>query len=272
MSYQALGNLVGLILLGFVLATCSDHQLQPPTSPLRFRLKATNDSVSGSRVEYNYDVHNRFVSFTREDGSVGSVLYDDQNRYKQFEYRPGPSTSTPLRNSYAQRVDFLFKPNSKDFTTVTYFFPNGVESFAYYRHYFFDATNQLTLIQRAALDGFVGGYFSYEYTGDNITTEAPGPPSRINYPYFYTYDDKPNPYYGLITPYSLATSSGGQLEGYRWAVQQYSRNNVTETKYVTQIFPSRYKYNSQGLPVQQTDFSDGGRKITAQITFTYETF
>jgi hypothetical protein len=271
MSYRALGKLVGLMLLGFVLTTCSDHQLEPPTTPSRFRLKATSDSVSGSRIEYNYDVNNRFVSFTREDGSVGSVLYDNQNRYQQFDYRPGPSTSTPPRNSLAQRINFFFKPNSKDFTTMTSFFPNGVESFAYYRHYFFDTTSHLTLIQKAALDGFIGGYLSYEYTGDNITTEAPGPPSRINYPYYYTYDDKPNPYYGLITPYSLSTP-GGQFESYRWSAHQYSRNNVTEARYVTQIFPSRYKYNNQGLPIQQTDFSDGGRRITAQITFTYETF
>lgn len=271
MSYQALGKLIGLMLVAFVLATCSDHQLEPPTTPLRFRLKATSDSVSGSRVEYKYDVHNRFVSFTREDGSVGSVRYDEQNRYQQFDYRPGPSTSTPPRNSRAQRITFLFQPTSKDFTTATFFFPNGVESFAYYSHYFVDATDHLTLIQRAALDGSIGGYLGYEYTGDNITTESPGPPSRINYPYFYTYDDKPNPYYGLITPYRLATPAG-QFESYRWAAQQYSRNNITQASYVTQIFPSRYKYNSQGLPIQQTDFSDGGRQITAQITFTYETF
>lgn len=276
MGRQALRKLIGLILVSVVLTACSDHQLQPPTTGLRFRLKATYDSVSGSRIVYDYDARNRFVSFTREDGSVGSVLYDDQNRFLQFDYRPGSSTSTPPRNSLAQRTNFFYKSNSPDFTTVTFFYPNGVESFAFYRHYTFNAVNHLTDIQNAALDGVITGFRSLAYTGDNITTERIGPSRAYNI-WSYTYDDKPNPYYGLITPYSLIILriNGRSSEDDSWVVRQYSRNNVTSATLLSATYPSQYKYNSQGLPIQETDFSDGpdgGRRITAQTTFTYETY
>jgi YD repeat-containing protein len=268
MIHKSISRLAGLVVVGFILTTCSDRQSLVPATPLRFRLKATTDSVSGSRTEYVYDSQNRLLSFTREDNSKASFLQDEQNRYQQFDYIPG----SLIPGSPPRRTKFIYKQNKPDFTTETYILQNGVETFTFLRNYTFDSTNHLIQIRQTDRDGALFRNYKYEYVGDNITTEQVGPYGRFSVSYFYTYDDKPNPYYGLIAPNSiLTTNSPTSNEDYRWGTRQFSRNNVVKTNYVTETYRSEYKYNDQGLPVEETDFAFRGN-VVAKVAFMYESY
>lgn len=229
---------------------CDDHRLPPPSS--RFRLKtastfSTNNQIS--RTDFNYDQLNRQASFTREDGSRGIFLYDEQSRYKQLdEFSPTDTT----------RTYFTYDSTSNDFIakTVRYNSTTGQEDVITIPYYTIDVNKRLVNIK--AVSGYGSPYETYDfsYTGDNITREGVLWAPRRYYEVTFYYDDKPNPFYGLIGP---------NISG----IQRFSRNNLT--KFTTTISPYsvsyQYEYNSQGLPTKVTNLY-----TKTQTTFTYEAY
>ncbi len=270
MDQKRLLKLVILLLVSSCLWTCSDHR-SPPLDPLRVRLKATDGippGTSPSKTEYTYDQQNRLASSSRPDGRRRLFSYDQLNRFQQSEYTPGTSPTNSPQN-VPQRTKFIYKANSHDFTAETYVLQNGVETLVLLSDYSFDAANHLVEVRKRDPAGNLVRLYRYEYTADNITKETVGEqtrPGRIPDMFFFTYDDKPNPYYGLIAPDDDFTEVDN-----RAGVRRYSRNNITKTTFVTIDVISRYVYTSQGLPLSVTD-STTLRGITAQGTFTYEPY
>lgn len=101
-------------------------------------------------------------------------------------------------------------------------------------------------------------YSSYSYLNGNITKEGNQSCGRCSLSTItYQFDDKPNPFYGLIGP--------GITE-----VRRSSRNNVVRSFYAFAPQPDQetllsYEYNAQGYPTKAT--SSGG-----EVRFEYKRY
>ncbi len=243
--------LVAMLLMSSVVS-CIDHQFNP-LSPSRMRLKTTNNINFGGfpfSTEYNYDASNRVTSFTTSIGSKGVYQYDEQGRYKLFDYYPKASDER-----YAEETYFVYNTSDNNFLANTGILRNGFfegtrESFSYR----LDADRRVL-----GFNGFPqGGVYtgeSYFYTGGNIT-KVDYVAGRVITSITYEYDDKPNPYYGLIAPDIGAT-------------RRFSRNNVTKIIDRDGVVTGEYtyEYNAQGLPIKQKEKNGPG-----VVEYTYESY
>lgn len=231
-----------LLVTGGVIA-CTDHQFVPSASQ-RMRLKTTNNINSLSSpwsTEYTYDASNRVMSFTTSMGTRGLYYYDGQNRYRQFDYF---YQLTDDKNGETTLLDY--NPGNTIFTRKTSFIKNG------------NLANSLPTVEYA-LDGnrrlvsitTNGNSELYHYTGDNITSVESGASVTR-----YEYDDKPNPYYGLIAP------DIGEI-------RRFSRNNITKISNGNGVVTSEYtyEYNAQELPTLVKQ-----KNSQAEVRYTYESY
>ncbi len=238
------------LLLGSGLVSCTDHQLRP-LSPLGFRLK-TVETVNGSNATFNYDKGNRVESYTSNAGP-GLFYYDDQSRYVRYDI---PNMQIP---SESIRARFTYSPGSNNFTVDLFTFNGASESKFGSKVYSVDSNKRVT---GSSIEGPAIAFYrvTYQYTGDNITTAVGSNLGGNVSNRLYEYDDKPNPYYGLIR---LDIDE----------LRTYSRNNVTKITELLQGGGTRvvaeyvYQYNAQGLPTQVTTKS--GTELTR---FTYESY
>ncbi|MBD2755392.1 RHS repeat protein [Spirosoma validum] len=229
-----------------------DHQSRP-ISPLKVRLKTTDNVNFGGfpfKTEYNYDANNRVTSFTTSIGSKGVYQYDEQNRYKLFDYYPNASDQTVAEETY-----FVYNTSDNNFQANTGVLRNGFfEGVRESRNYILNANKRV--LQFTGFANMIYNGEVYDYTGDNITSVG-FVSTRVVEKYNYEYDDKPNTYYGLIAP---------DISGLR----RFSRNNVTKIirdndKVV--IAEYTYEYNAQGLPTKMKEKNGPG-----QVIYTYESY
>ena len=248
--------LTGVLLICSVLA-CTDHRLNP-VAPSGLRLKTTLNVNSGSspfNTEYTYGSNNRVTSFTTTLGTKGVFTYDEKNQYKQFNY-----FYQLADESRGERTLFQYSQDGNSLTVNTNFFENGNQGSIFKTtRYEFDADKRLLGSSTGDGPGSTVETSTYQYTGGNITSQSiiANGTTRIT---AYEYDDKPNPYYGLIAP------DIGEI-------RRFSRNNVTKITDVTPGEPQRvfgeyfYEYNAQGLPQKQIL-----RTGTQMVLFTYESY
>lgn len=263
-------KLASLLLMSLVVWACTDHETDPPNAD-HFRLKTTNVVVRGgapSLTEYGYDAQNRLILSRRANGPSRSFSYDAQNRYQSSEYTPPSGAVSP--DNVVQRTRFMYESASKNFVAETYVVQNGIETLFLRSYYTVDANNDVTQIRKTDPQGNLVRLYRYEYTGHNITTEIVGEegkvgPGRGALFYFYTYDDKPNPYYGLVGPNNDLTEADNNA-----GVRRFSQNNVTRLSFTTDVTNSYYTYNSLGLPVSVKD--SAFQSLRAQTTFSYESY
>lgn len=251
--------------------SCSDHRLGGPLSPARLRLKSY---TSGSATTtYTYDNQNKVATIASPDGSLGVFSYDAPD--KQFVYfyeYPDPADRSKGRTTLYP-VDF--QPNI--YTPGAYFnigyqlftvnpaslnIPDANRYADKRFNYSFDASKRLSgyYTSDGSDNASSRSGSGYTYTGENITgqTSAAG---RTTFPSgAYQYDDKVNPFFGLMDP------------GVDPALR-YSRNNRVRAEFTGRGYPDElrtytYEYNAQGLPTKRTE--SGAR--TEVTTFTYEPY
>ena len=110
----------------------------------------------------------------------------------------------------------------------------------------------------------------YTYMDSNIAS-IKSFRSRSEYNYTLGYDDKPNPFYKLITPdfnnalrdviFSMAISYSNRNNLARFSyVNQFNGSVISETNY-------EYEYNAQGLPIKRRVKGE-----TSGTVFTYEAY
>lgn len=251
MTFLLRNFLIGLLLAGSFIA-CTDHQFRP-LAPQKVRLKITNNVNFGGvpfSTEYTYDASNRVAFFTTSIGSKGVYSYDAQNRYRLFDYYPNASDATVAEETY-----FVYNTNDNNFQANTGNLINGYfEGTRESLSYTVDANKRVLRFNNGGTSNYRGE--TYEYTGNNITS-VDYISGRVVEKYNYEYDDKPNPYYGLIAP---------DISG----IRRFSRNNVTKIirdsdKAV--IAEYTYEYNAQGLPIKLKDKNGVGAVI-----YTYESY
>ncbi len=274
-------SIIALLLAGSLFA-CTDHRLGGPASPARLRLQSLQSVTQSATLTgtatylytYSYDSQNRPVSVNRTIAGVNSLAViaygDPQQKYTDvindtrtlyLEY-PDPAdqrggTITP----YPSMV------NGTSFNTTKYgLFNAKIYTSTVVRNYFytFNASQQLTEYSDAG-NGTDVNTFKYTTTGNNITAEqysysaGRGDAGSAS----YTYDDKPNPLFGLMDPTISYT-------------QRLSRNNVlTKTNASLRNFNSglttyAYEYNGQGLPTKRTATYNGS--VIETLTYNYESY
>lgn len=236
---------MGLFLVSTILA-CSDHAF-PPLSASGFRLKTIERANRSTTL--TYDQTNRVTSYINSFGEKGLFFYDDQGRYTEFKRLANAQDPT-----IGTRMLFTYTNGTNDFTFNRYSFQSSSENRIANGNYSLDSNKRVMGFNEftPALNAQ-----TYTYTGDNITaiTFTLG---RSQTRRTYEFDDKPNPFYGLILP--------GFDEYLR-----YNRNNVIKVTQLDQTGGMQsmeeyvYEYNDKGLPTKVTK-KDG----TGEIRLSYE--
>ncbi|MVM33595.1 hypothetical protein GO755_26390 [Spirosoma sp. HMF4905] len=254
-----------LLLVPIALFSCNDHRLGGSLSPVRLRLKTTNDGTT--LVTYNYDSQNQPASITRNQ-ITSSIMHGDPQRVLT-DSDPYATNVFYIRNSaQANSTVIVFPPVLSNtsflateygrFNTGKIFFNVPVRKYTYD----FDTSGRLTRISDFSDAPDINGA-SYEYTGENITKENVFTSAGHGdvYTNTFTYDDKINPFYGLLDPQinaRLRFSRNNIL-----TLQSAGRGAVPNTTYA-------YEYNAQGLPTKLTTTVNGNQ--SGITTFTYESY
>ncbi|MBN8824014.1 MULTISPECIES: hypothetical protein [unclassified Spirosoma] len=268
MQTSTLSAIVALCLL-LNLSSCLNHDSPESLAPVRLRLK----NVQGNSVNttYTYDNQNRLATITKADGSFGVFAYGDPDKKfvntdaeKDFTYFI--LYSNPADRTTGEITRLPQTLNGTNFQADTYPLVNSKLFLSWksrYTTYSFDANKHVTSIFRYSTAP-TGDSYSYTYTGENITkniTRLSG--GHFVSSYTFDYDDKINPFYGLLDP-GLAD------------IQAFSRSNVVTTAYTSEpsipnpVTAYKYEYNAQGLPIKRT--VKQGVNVGEVLTYTYESY
>lgn len=256
-----------LLFLNMVLGSCTDHR-QGELSPNRLRLKRTISTYPGfpGTTEFAYDGAGRESGFTYGN-YIGSFTYNSRGQVATYIYA-GPVSS--VANGYTTyEGDYNEFSYSSPTNLTVYNGPlvavngNYVSDRTFARRvYTYTLDGQSRTLSQYNTPVSAGGQdlatSDYTYSGDNIVKEANRSCSRCTpSTTAYQFDDKSNPFYGLIGP--------GITE-----VRRSSRHNVIRSVYAFAPQPDQetvisYEYNAQGYPTKAT--SSGG-----EVRFEYERY
>lgn len=222
--------------------SCTE-KIQQITPPL-LRLKTTNNIQYGGspwRTEYVYDPMGRVNSFSLSLGTKGLFYYDEQNRYQRIDYlyRPGISTEGETRR-YTYTAD--------GFTVrVSKMMDGNPTTELQTKVYEVDTQGHLVSITTSSPGG--SELETFEYTGDNITRQQFASGLEVR----YEYDDKHNPYFGLVAP-DISV------------IRQFSRHNITKLS-TNGRSPAEVSltYSTENFPVKLTEKNGPG-----EVHYTYE--
>jgi hypothetical protein len=252
-----------LLLLSLVsgLAACTDHRTGQLT-PERLRLKRTVSTLPGfpGTTVFNYDSQGRESSFTYE-GYEGRFTYNEQNKVRLYNYVQLSNTNA------AEQYSFNYpRPDSVIIYRYAAILNQGQYSpVVRQRDYYYNlnAAQQPIYVFDAA-PGYGPEFHNatFTYTASNLTRQEAVSYARSPvYSADYQYDDRYNPYYGLIGP--------GITEQRR-----YSLNNIVKSTFTPDVrYPTAnqttevasYEYNAQGYPTSAT-YPSG------KLTFEYERY
>ena len=231
-----------ILLITGITFSCTEKIQQ--ITPSLLRLKTTNNIQYGGspwRTEYVYDPMGRVGSFTLSLGTKGVFYYDEQNRYKQIDYlyQPGLSTEGETRRYTYTADGFTIR--------VSKMMDGNPTTELQTKVYKMNAQEHLVSIATTSPGG--SELETFNYTGANITRQQFASGLEVR----YEYDDKPNPYFGLIAP-----DIG--------VIRQFSRNNIiklsTSGRAPAEVSLS---YNAEGFPVKLTEKNGPG-----EVNYTYE--
>ncbi|MFD2569950.1 hypothetical protein ACFSUS_04845 [Spirosoma soli] len=242
--------------------SCTDHRLNENQQP-RLRLKRTISTVPGSAgtTEFFYDAQGREASFVSGDYK-GIFEYANTNRIQRFFFII-PGGSFPGEYN-------LFTYNSANpeggvnvLTSTLRAIINGdyIKGDERRNYTLYPIVNQKGQFSEVPVNSPFGVTSDLTYAGNNLIQKITRPlRAGLTTNVTYEYDDKANPFYGLIG-----------LEGVSGIPSLYNRNNVTKVTTevqgnpTPQIVVTQYEYNAQGLPTKAT--TGGG-----EIRFEYETY
>lgn len=218
---------VTALVLVTLFSACTDH-LSRPLSPQRLRLKTIiEDGIIKQMFSttFEYDAQNRQTGYTHvtyypgaEQTSHASITYDAQGQYQRIDQEIRNGTGALVANTTSL---FTYRPDGQGGKFMTVNLYDRAQStvspdFTQQITYQFDANNRLVRSDFIQYSGATPLTYLYTYTGDNITQSELIDPNIIT---TNTFDDKPNPLYGLISQ-----SIGLDMSN------QFSRNNILERK------------------------------------------
>ena len=249
-SRSALKWLISLCLT-LSLAACNDHRLVP--SGQRFRLTSVSSGNSQEKrtVNYTYTDGNKLQSSASRFESRGAISftttqfnYDSQGRLITTE-----AMSSLSGSSQRVTVGYDAAGNLTSARTESFSPGNPVriteETFTY-------GSGKYPTVVTSVNENFTATY-TYTYTNENITqtsrtsTSPSSPPSTTVE--LFTYDDKINPYYGLV--------------GIGYGPSTFSKNNVISAG-------SSYSYDSNGLLTQISTPGTPAMGGPSTTTYSYE--
>lgn len=272
--------LVCLLVLAF--ASCTNHRLPNPLTRLRLK-QVVGIAPDGSSINttYSYDSLNRLRSIQRNDGSLSLISYNNPDKLLLF-YVDYPNFADRTSGSVTLFPYDLGQSSRSVVVGNAYFFSAGAQGFdlsstlaslalkTHYKdvRYALDATNHLLRFSQSLPPGGVELERSeYGYTQENITSVAQSSfdgssgKLRSQTSSVLAYDDKPNPYFGLMD-----TALDPRL---RFSANNVLTNTLTSSGNPSSIEVYRYEYNPQGLPIKSS-LERSGQIYTT--TYTYESY
>ena len=250
-----LKGLTSLVLSIILFTACQDPQTSPtptptptpvptPTPTQRFRLKQYYESQPGSATvvfsNLTYDSTGRLASYTQNGGITSTLFYNNQGQL--IRQSKSISSRTIEIDTYTSNA------NGKITTIKTTFYSRGNAPM--------DQTTQIEynadqLPNKITITGSSASTF-YEYSNGNIVTVRNS--SSTIPTATYIYDDKKNPFYGLIGFLAQFNGTANEL------FEVFNKNNL--------IRPGcTYQYDSNGL---LTNVTYG--LYQSQIVYEYETY
>lgn len=261
MNLNFLVKNLAYVALFVTLISCEDHQTAPGTQ--RFRLKKTVNSTSVSptfTTIYNYNSAGKLASYVESSPAQNPVIttlqYDNQGRLVAMEEKAtGIVIGSTTQDIVTGRATYDYDGNG-NITSITKYTddPNQAKGNL--------TVKEITLLEYGANklpgkvtimnNGVATSQFLYSYTNGNIVKidypEA-GNGGQIISSTTFLYDDKPNPYYGLLT------------------FRQNIFNTINRNNAYISPTTNMFEYNSDGLLIKSL-----GSRLLAQTTYEYEAY
>ncbi len=262
-----------LLLLAGSIWSCTDHR-NSPAAPQRLRLKTVssdNDGTIKLLTEYTYDQMGRQATVFQPGVSRATFFYDGQNRITKYDnksemsnvvqrrvftYSSAPNNGVSVREYVSGADGVIIETQTID--------PENANTGSFG----FGADGRI--LSASTGSGSTLGNDIYTYLDNNISSIRSSR-SRTEFNYTLGYDDKPNPFYKLITP---DFNSALRNEIFGIAPPYSNRNNLTRFSYINRFDGSvinetnyEYEYNAQGLPIKRR--VKGGTSVTI---YTYESY
>ncbi len=260
MKLNLFGKWALSLVLSILLFSCQDHAL--PTSKERFRLKKTVlTTIQGATTTtYNYNTNGQLANYVTLSGtlpgtpSLTTVLfYDAQNRLIRAEDPPG-----------FFRVVYDYDQNGRIRFIKVYSDPKMDGSFDSSREQFeleYDGSSQFPVRSTSTVNNVFPIPITktvYTYSNGNVVQVDVSFSDPNGFPSSSTiqYDDKPNPYFGLI--------NFGTNTGLRPDIRTFSRNNAIRSG-------ETLIYDARGLLIGLNVISTNSR-FNSQTTYEYEVY
>ena len=276
MSIKFSGKWFAILIIPIVFSACQDHRLTP--NPERFRLKKTVYTTAikfntpyRQEVVYSYNSTGNLekeistITNTYENRVVtqlSAFTYDAQNRLIRIDSEADSGVNPPIR-----RIEYTYDADgniAEETTSVSYTGKNTGDYTIIGQSVFTYAGSRFPVKQVYTNSPTVHVY-DYTYSNGNISQLVSTQTAATPYPAVtntYQYDDKPNPYYGVI-----------RSDGLTAAVA--NKNNVIDE--ITSPAP-KYKrvltYDSLGLLTKLNIVypPDPNYNYNSQTTYEYEKY
>ena len=274
MKFTSLQKWAFVALITSLLTSCQDHR--QVTDPQRFRLKKTvgspivlppNDDIITFIYDYNAQgkLTIELSSFSSPAGVVRSLrtstfTYDSQTKLTRIDSQFIPETGTLYRYDYIYDANGniatetfsadVDKPHTGNYQVIS-------KKTYTYNGSLFPATMTSEILPATRSSEL--GKQEYTYSNGDIVKQVftPKNPNQTTTTGIYQYDDKPNPYYGLIRGDGFGTGS-------------FSKNNLIG--FVPQGNDlTTYTYNSLGLVTKRVAHISGFN-YDLQTTYEYEAY
>ncbi|OJW78025.1 MAG: hypothetical protein BGO59_28810 [Spirosoma sp. 48-14] len=271
-----------------LLFACNDHRF-PDLTPSRLRIKTLTEVIGSSQLvsEFFYNPQGRLSNIKthrtdaeRQENTI--YLYDNQNRLSQIQRVVQTHLTNDPPRTKTDTYSFSYTIGGQ--IAQILYTNDAADSLNFICKPIYNSTNQIIGNQVQSYNGYQSIQFSTQfiYAGGNIKTARITflPTNQIS-EIDFSYDNKPNPFYGIVMP--IATLNLDPVTIAPVSVFVYPpkndgianlmslcANNITSDGYSDFI----YTYNSAGLPTSRTSFRSGypDRIVTATVSFDYELY
>lgn len=249
MKYRSLLKLTVCLIFTLLITSCQDERVAPDGKRYRLKTYRTLAFRSDNIYTFNYDATGKISDYViSTDYSIQNATphYDAQNRLVDIDILKGLGT-------YARRKTYEYNSNGNIAIARFYSDPYDTGDFKLDQTYTFEYTStkmpsKVTTINSDNSTQAV----EYIYDHENIVKVDFFDNGVSTFSSQYTYDDKPNPLYGLI---ELGPSS-----------ETFSKNNTVSTANET-IYDSNGLKTSLSVNYKSTSIYDRYKYI-----YTYEAY
>ena len=282
-----------LLLAAFVLlilTSCSKEETGDSDSS-QTKLVQRESIREGQNIEYRYNDNNQLVQITEvfpeEDiDDIISYRYDSNGNVVEREIKSNSTgyqstvfyqydsqnrlVNSEMNSSMEESTSFQFSYDSNNITVT--------RDYRGYENTFFLKVNELNQIIEITR-GNSHSTFNYGAKGNLKMIQTFDNEGELDYTLEYSYDDKPNPFYGKLRSLYLPKfieimedlSYGEHLvfpyQGYDFPFLRNNIKKIESNSYGDDIYAYEYSYDSDGYPTEITETFNGDSEFLLNLIY-----